>query len=168
MTLRELPPWETRPIEVANLLNPAFIAVLLRQTSIGYQSEVQDGMPYALPFLTLPLVLHKPTRESLPSTTRTTLHTWLVSQPRLQVGFYERTRGLVPFVKEGLIFGLSSGQLTMMESGCLLAPKARQRRLPWPTDSEPFVCHKKAEFVGRWFARAGTIDTIFTLLGVQV
>lgn len=168
MPSRELPRWELRPVEVANLLNPAFISVLLRHVALGYQSVIPEGMPFALPFLMLPLVLHKPTRDALPRTTRTTLHSWLVSQPRLQVGYYERTRELVPFVKESMIFGLSSGLLTLTDSGYVVASQGRSRRLPWPTGSEPAICRTKAEFVGEWFARAGTVDTVFSLLGVQV
>jgi hypothetical protein len=53
--------WNDRPTEIANLLNPAFCALLLAQAVRGYQEETKVGLPYALAFLVLPLVLHKPT-----------------------------------------------------------------------------------------------------------
>lgn len=169
MSFRQLPSWETRPIEVANLLNPAFIAVLLRYSILGYQSVMPDGIPFALPFLVLPLVLHKSTRDALPRTARTTLHSWTISQPGVQVGYYERTRQLVPFVKEGMVYGLISGLFIVTEGGNLLVTqKITGRTLPWTDGSEPGACRKKAEFVGKWFARAGNVDTIFSIFGVQV
>ena len=52
--------WEERPIEVANLLNPAFCGRLLYQSIVGHSEYESKDMPYVLFFLVLPLVLHAP------------------------------------------------------------------------------------------------------------
>jgi len=59
-------PWEHRPIEVANLFNPAFCGEVIRRCGAGYSAKLQTGMPYALAFLVLPIVLHPATRWSEP------------------------------------------------------------------------------------------------------
>jgi ABC-3C biological conflict system middle component len=62
-----MPPWNKRPAETANLLNPAFVGVLLRKAIDGYTAESEAGMPFELIFLVLPLSLHPPTAARLPS-----------------------------------------------------------------------------------------------------
>ncbi|WP_414577239.1 three component ABC system middle component [Anabaena sp. CCY 9402-a] len=57
--------WEQRPLEYANLLNPAFCSIILHNAIKGYQNEKKQGMPYPLLFLLLPLVLHNSTRNAL-------------------------------------------------------------------------------------------------------
>ena len=74
-------PWVLRPPEEANLLNPAFCCVTLAAAVLGYASVDKTGIPYPLTFLVLPTVLHKATRESLPSNrTRTSLAAWIQEQ----------------------------------------------------------------------------------------
>jgi hypothetical protein len=70
-------PWRERSIEERNLLNPGFCAMLLWHAALGYASELSVPMAIELSFLVLPFVLHRETRESLPSNIRTSLPTWL-------------------------------------------------------------------------------------------
>lgn len=158
--------WEKRPVEAANLLNPPFCSLLLRDAIKGFQKEDAKGMPFPLMFLTLPLVLHKPSRIILPSTIRTKLHVWLQRKPEVRVGFSGRVRNLVPYTREGLIFGMRAGIINAAEDGKVVCTKKRLARKCWPSDSEPAECSQKAEFVGRWFAQAGGVSTIFAMWGI--
>jgi Family of unknown function (DUF6521) len=78
-------PWTERPIELANLLNPAFCGFLIRSAAASYKESKPEGMPFALAFLVLPLVLHVSTRKTLPRSVRTTLISWL--RVSVQVGW---------------------------------------------------------------------------------
>lgn len=160
-------PWENRPIEVANLLNPAFCSILLRDSVETFQIENMQGMSYPLSFFILPLVLHKPTREALPRTTRTKLHTWLQEKPEVRIGFVERARQLVPYSKEAIIFGLQTGIIEVNENGNLIPSSKRLKELSWVDEVEPSICRKKAQFLGRWLARAGNVPTILTMWGIR-
>lgn len=60
-------PWDLRPIEQRTLLNPAFLAVLIAETARGHLDEGAEPLPFALTFLAVPLVVHEPTREALPT-----------------------------------------------------------------------------------------------------
>jgi len=159
--------WEKRPVEVANLLNPPFCSLLLLDTIASFYKEKGDGMPYLLSFLVLPLVLHKTTRDMLPGTTLTKMHAWLQRRSEVRVGFTQRARQLVPYTKESLIFAMQQGLTTTNENGELLPVKTKLKGLCWPNQSEPDVCRNKAQFIGRWLARAGDVSTIFAMWGIR-
>lgn len=61
-----LPPWRERVQEEANLFNPFFLALDIRQVAKGYEAERIERLPWALPFLFVPLLLHEHSREQLP------------------------------------------------------------------------------------------------------
>ena len=60
--------WENRPVEITHLLNPAFCAVLLHDSTRAYVEIINPGISYPLMFVILPLILHKATREEFPKT----------------------------------------------------------------------------------------------------
>ena len=63
-------------------------------------------MPWPVAFIVAPLVLHAPSREALPSSTRTYLSTWVSRNALIRAGFPKRATELAPFVREGLRFGV--------------------------------------------------------------
>ncbi len=159
--------WSNRPLEVAHLLNPAFCSIVLRESILGYEEEAENGMPFPLSFLVLPMVLHKPTREILPKSIATKFHSWVHKNQSVRVGFDMRARQLVPYTKEAIHFATQLEMLSFSEHGQLNAPKRRNKGLGWLSDSEPEICKKKARLVGRWFTRAGDPATIYAILGVK-
>ena len=158
--------WNHRAIETASLFNPAFCSIILRQSFAGYTREKNDGMPYILSFLVLPIVLHRFTREQLPKLITTKMHAWLNTQGEVRVQFPQRVRAMNPYTREGLIYGLQSGLFSMDENGHLLSSYGKVK-LPWNIQSESSVCSQKAEFVGRWLAQAGEPNTIYHMWGIQ-
>lgn len=159
--------WDERPIEIANLLNPAFCGEVLRRCIKKYEKIAERPFPYPLVFLILPIVLHKRTRESIQSTTREQLHVWLQSHQDVRIDFSLRTRELIPIVKETILFLLSVKGLSINRDGGLSIPKYRPESLSEDEGAEITDCYRKAEIVGRWFARAGTPTTIYTMWGVR-
>lgn len=159
--------WEERPVELAHLLNPAFCSVLLWDAISGYRKERGQGLPFPLAFLVLPIVLHKPTRQALPRSVTTRLHVWLQDKPEVRIQFAERTRQLAPYVREAIMFGSQNGILAITDSGELTQRSRRLPSLDWNSETEPSTCRSKAIFVGRWFAQAGGVSTIFTMWGIQ-
>lgn len=105
--------WTERPVEIANLLNPAFCCVTLTAAIVGYTSDKQEGLSLPLAYIVLPVVLHKATRELLPRTTRTPLALWLQEQVAVRVQFYERTCALKPYTREAILFGVVHKWLTV-------------------------------------------------------
>ncbi len=161
--------WAERPTEVANLLNPAFTGAALRMAVSGYLREAKVGMPFELAFLVFPIALHEATRSRLPRAVSTLLHTWLQENRDVVVQFPERTRSLVPFTKEAIVFACQRGVLTIDDAGALHPGDTNLRTMAAYKTSNEEIKHamNRAEFVGRWFALSGTPVTILTLLGVR-
>jgi hypothetical protein len=162
-------PWSERPTEVANLLNPAFTGAALRLAVSGFHKEANVGMPFELAFLVFPFALHEETRSRLPRAVSTMLHSWLHENRDVVVAFTERTRSLVPFTKEAIVFTCQRNVLKVNDDGSLLPGDAALKKLAsYKTASEDIkAALNRSEFVGRWFALSGTPMTILTLLGVR-
>jgi hypothetical protein len=165
-------PWTERPTEVANLLNPAFVGVLLRKAVEGYTDEAEMGLPYELAFLVVPLCLHPNTMSRLPARAASTpLHAWLQREENrdVLVSFGDRVSSLVPFTREAIVFAGQRGVITFNDSGRLQIGDAPLRGITtYPNTSDGIKqAVRRAEFVGRWFALAGTTTTVFSLLGVR-
>ena len=161
--------WLGRSPEERGLLNPSFCAVLLWQAAQGHMANSHESLPFEAAFLVLAMVLHRETRESLPRGVATSLAVWLEEKPLSRSRIADLSRKLVPFTKEALIFGGLHG-LVLLRSGSIQAhPNSRRRVTASLRDSSQEVreCAKRAEFVGRWFARTGSAATILALIGVR-
>jgi hypothetical protein len=161
--------WSERVAEEANLLNPAFGAVLLAEAVAHYDEKAHRGLPFALAFLILPIVLHENTRESQPKTTLTALLPWVQEHRESLVGFSDRVRQLQAISREALLFGLQTEVLRIDEQGLLKIGGRRKtvtsKRTPYFTD-EVTECLERCGFLGRWFSAAGPISNIFSAWSV--
>lgn len=159
--------WNERPQEIAHLLNPAFLGVLIRRAVAGYESASSSGMPFALTPFILPLVLHAETRNMLP-TIMTTFPTWLQEHREILVEFPHRVEELVPYTREALIFALQRNALTIDSQGTFREGASKMKgKTKYPEKSaEIGECWRRSEFVGRWLAEAGPVATVYGLVGV--
>lgn len=160
-------PWEKRPVEIANLLNPAFCGEVLRRCIAKYQAESARPFPHALLFLVLPIVLHRKTRESMPINTRKQMHAWIMENQEIKIGFAERAKNLIQITREAVAFLLQIGSLRINKQGFLIIPTYRPRNISGQNAGEIHDCYKKAEMVGQWFARTGSPATIYIVWGVK-
>ena len=161
--------WEQRPVEVANLLNPAFCAVLIRQAIYGYSMTISEGMPFSLSFLILPLILHENTRSSLPKiyNPKTKLHAWIHKYPEIKAGLPDRVKTLQPYSREAILFGLQRHVLRVGDQGLFFIGQQKLKKLEWGKDSEPQICLKKSQLIGRLFSNTGDESMVYTVLGIQ-
>ena len=162
-------PWRERALEEARLLNPAFLSVLAMRIVQGYSSTVPTGMPLPLLFISMPLILHRDSRNSLPRSVVTSLAIWLYGRGDLRLRIVERAPALSPFVRESLVFGLQEGVLKLSDNGRLLPGSAapHERDLRAFGSEETNSCIDRARFVGRWLARSGEPATIMGMWGVR-
>jgi hypothetical protein len=162
-------PWHGRPIEERTLLNPGFCAMLLWHAASGYASERTAPMAIELSFLVLPFVLHRETRETLPTNIKTSLPTWLAEHPIVRTRLGDRAAMLRAFTKESLIFGGSHCLLSLAKDGVRANAdmKKRVNATLKSTSDEVRECAKRAEFLGRWLEKAGGPETVMVLLGVR-
>jgi hypothetical protein len=158
--------WANRPIELRTLLNPAFLAVILIEAAAGHQTESARPLPFALAFLAVPVVLHEPTRESLP-TIATSMFTWLDRQPQARVLIPPLARQLVPHTREALRFGAARHAISIGRDGSLTPGELRKPARGAQSDELRRV-RDRARFTGRWLARAGDPATILSSWGLSL
>jgi hypothetical protein len=127
------------------------------------------ALSFETSFLVLAIVLDRETRESLPRAVTTSLTVWLEENALARSRIAERSRTLMPFTKEALTFGGLHG-LLLLKAGVV------RPNLDWKnkvtasinaSSDEVRVCAKRAEFVGRWFSKAGSAATVMALMGVR-
>lgn len=159
--------WNERPFEIAYLLNPAFCSLLIREAVHSFADEEQHGLPYALAFLILPIILHQATREALPERANMRMFDWLDRHPHLKSGFAIRAKSLVPYTRESVIFGIQKDVLAVDSIGDLRSVNSPTQPSAWSITTEPSECRERARFLGRWFAHTGDVTTIFRLWGVR-
>lgn len=162
--------WESRTIEERNLLNPSFCSMLLWYAARGYASQSDNkGLPFEVAFLILPMVLHRETRESLPKSSKTSVPVWLDLNPLAVSHIPDRSRALVPFTKEAISFGGVYGMLGFRSRNLTGATEWKRKIQEVLSDCSDEVreCAKRAEFLGKWFAKTGNASTVLALFGVR-
>ena len=157
-----------RSNEETALLNPAFLATVIHRAVGGFEREVKTGMPFALAFLVPPVVLVESVRSALPSRVDSSLATWLQANPGSRLQFAENAAALVPVAREGLMFGIARNVLTLADDRVRATPLPRGAATLMSKNTKDFQdVLNHANFVGRWYAHAGTAETIMTLWGVR-
>lgn len=160
--------WTARPKEEAYLLNPAFCCTVLAATIYGYMSAKEEGFPFPLMYMVLPIVLHKPTRDALPPNIRTSLAAWLQENSSARVLFYERLVSLKPHTKEAIQFGMLFNWIVPRSGGFLETTfrESNINRVIRELTDEARECVMRARFLGKWFAAAGDTHTVMAFWGV--
>ena len=162
-------PWNERSQEERALMNPAFCSLLLWWAARGYGAVNREGLSFQESFLVLPLVLPGKVRRLLPTDARTSLAVWIRRNPLVPGIVANTAKVLVPVTRESLMWGARHGLVTM-EGGNLHAVSSWQAGISRSADQgsdETRSCQKRAEFVGRWFARTRGPSTVLALLGVR-
>jgi len=162
-------PWMSRPPEEKALLNPSFCSCLLWHAAAEYSITANAPLPFDIAFLVLPMVLHRQTRESLPKAVTTSLAVWLNDNPLSRSHVADRARTLVPFTKDAMMFGGVHGLFELKDGTVVVNSEWKKSIAASLKDStdEVRICAKRAEFIGKWFAKTGSPSTIMAILGVR-
>jgi len=163
-----LPNWEERPITVAHLLNPAFCGEIIRRCSQSYKEKhlKSRSLPYPLCFIVMPLVLHKEIRNNLPKTAGRNFIDWIESNQSIKMEMPRLTKILVPYTREALMFLMKYEIVDFSQNGEIdVYVKSKGKVII--DRSEVEQCFSKAELVGRWFAHAGSYQSIYTSFGMK-
>ncbi|WP_268788440.1 MULTISPECIES: three component ABC system middle component [unclassified Nocardioides] len=153
-----------RTTEEFALFNPAFLGYMINRAAYGWEKTQRRGMPVALAYLVLPVVLHGPTRRALPSTTRTNLLVWMQDHPSLVGAFPSHAVSLKPRVSDAISLACSTG-LVVAQGGLLIRGSAR--RMPQGVSEEVRECFARVEWLARWFAQTSPAMSLFTYWGVK-
>jgi hypothetical protein len=161
--------WVDRTIEERALLNPAFCALLIWHFASSGEVHDKRALTFAETYLVLPIILPRNSREAMPRSTRTSLAVWMDENPTFQTTLAVRSRAMVSFTKEALLFG---GRRQFLEiSVDTVRARAEWKRVAnsilRKSSPETQACFKKAAFLGDWFLETGAANTVMALLGVR-
>ncbi|HBI36010.1 MAG: hypothetical protein A2015_06175 [Spirochaetes bacterium GWF1_31_7] len=159
--------WSERSSIIANILNPAFCGKVLRTTLKSYKDETSIGMSYSMIYLILPIILHKNTRELLPSTTRIKFYDWLKENPNIRIGLAERIKNMVMYTQESLQFLIYHEAIQIDDSGLTSVIKYKKDNSTLNETKELVDIFHKSRFFGKWLSKIGNIETIFAVLGIK-
>lgn len=99
--------WQARPVEEANLFNPAFLSALIQEFLRDYVKAQACGAPLTVVLIAMTTTLHRASRERLPNRTVTPLYAWLQDNEDLLIGFAGRAKNVAPYFKEAILFGMA-------------------------------------------------------------
>lgn len=151
-------------LDARALYNPAFVGALIGTAANGHHQGFNVPLPSALAFLIAPVVLHGPTRESLPRVTGR-LANWVDRNPLIRAELQRRAPGLTDLTRQSLRFGLVTDLLIVEGAG--FGPGAAMIGLNHQPTEDAEACFTAADRLGRWLSRAGPPTTIFGLLGLR-
>ncbi len=159
--------WQKRTPEIANLLNPAFCGLVIYTTVAEYQKKVNEGLPFPLMYLILPIILHKNTRNRI--TSKTNMVVWLQQYQDILVGFPVRARNLVSFTNEAIEFLLYHNNIIIENKRAIISKKISKAKINRyiSADQEISECISKAAHVGRWFYNMRSVENIYAAWGVK-
>jgi hypothetical protein len=157
--------WNERIQEIAYLLNPPFCASIIYSVAHEYQKTKGFPMPFVLAYLILPIILHKSTREIIDS--KTNMVVWIQRNPNVLVGYPQRAKDLVPFANEAVEYLLLQKNITFDAYRLSIIKPLSKAAMGKTKDNEIFECYNKSEHLGRWFARIGNEENIYTAWGVK-
>lgn len=159
--------WNERPREIKNLFNPAFCSLLLLKAIQGYEEKNQEGIPFSLLLLILPLCLYKQSREVFIKNSRSYFLKIIEKKPQLLIGFADRVHNLLPYTFEALGFSMHINGFTITENGrFILQPKSIKKAYVKGT-KEFIEIQKVAQMLGRKFSQNMDAVTIYTAFGVR-
>jgi hypothetical protein len=160
-------PWTERSPETAALFNPAFCGVLLYSAVKEYGARTERPMPYASVFLVLPIVLHRGTRASLPSTVASPFHSWVHANPTIRIGLAERVQAALPITREALLYLLNRDCIAVEDGGLTVGSKRAKmtsKKVTSVADVREAV--RASASLGRLLAGAGSTATLYIALGI--
>lgn len=166
----DLRAWHSRAPEEARLFNPAFLGSLSYEFVKAYGSK-QDGLaPISLAAVALAISLHETSRRRLPRSTVTSLYEWLQKNEDLLIEFPARTRGLVPYIQEAVMFTIAHNAIAIGEGHRL---QLGSNKVYFPakflkeTTEETRDIVVRTKFIGLWFAKSGSESSILAAWRVR-
>jgi hypothetical protein len=160
---------KTYSSEENNLYNPAYVGAILYQCIRHHQTQSGAGLHCTLPYLVIPLALSPRYSLILPKTITTPIAGWTNGHEGELIGFADSASAYIDIVNSAIIFLLEHEAIILGEEGRYTIPIDKMAKMP------AFVAHNSifkqsfssAGFLGRWFATASSVESIYTHFGVK-
>ena len=158
--------WTERNTIVANLFNPAFCGEIIRIAIKEYNKHSKTEFPYAFAFLILPIVLHNDTRNRMPRSVKTYFFVWVEKNDDLFFDFAKRTKSMVKYTKEAIMFLLVHKKLEINEDAKIIANGSGLKIMKKDDYEEYNNILKKAAMLGKWLSTTSDVKSIYSFLRI--
>lgn len=150
--------------------NPAFCAYAVVAFTRTFATVRPSGPELPLVYLALPIALSGDMAATFVGTNKNTgLLEWLERNPQIQIGLTSRVNLSLGIVTEAVRFGCFSRVLAVDSRVRLQlgAQKIKSSATASLSDG-PAQALKRAERLGYWYASAGSMKTVFDMMGLTV
>ncbi|WDF47429.1 DUF6521 family protein [Chryseobacterium sp. KACC 21268] len=158
--------WDDRNTIVANLFNPAFCGEVIRVVAKEYNKHTNTVFPYEFAFLILPILLHQETRVRMPRSVRTYFFVWVEDNDDLFYDFSKRTKGMVKYTKEALLFLLLYKKIVLDENGGIVTSQERVIKIDNVDHLELNHILQKAQMLGKWLSASSDVKSIYSFFRI--
>ena len=163
-----IPKYKDRTQIVANMLNPAYCAEILRSAIKAYNKESKNHIPFELLFLILPLILNNRFYDKLPKTTKKKFYEWFEENDIVKIYLSHQIKNLVPYTKEALLFLIYHEVVSISDDGNIVYnTKFRAKKVKYIDNNKQKKIIKKSELIGRWLTNIGDSITIYATIGIR-
>jgi len=155
--------------EEINLYNPAYVGVVLYQAIREFQKKNTSGFHCALTYIVVPLSISPKYLKILPTTTATPIASWGARHEGELIGFASDVSAYVDIVHTAIAFLLEHNAVMLNEKGYYILTDAYFPQKPkYIIDNIRFKDSFLATgLLGRWFAEASTVESIYAQLGIR-
>lgn len=154
--------WETRPDVIRNLLNPAFMCVIVMSITEGYRQESSESIYFPILQLCTTLVLNQPVKNNIPRNKTHSMPIWINNNIAKLIGIHDKSYDVLKYINEGVLWGASRKLLSVSNDSLIdltLDDCSKIVRL-MSKRSGLSEYHKISVRIGKWFAHSGTPNTV--------
>lgn len=155
--------------EEINLLNPAYTGFLFLASLRAYCEHDAQGMHCALPYVVIPIALTPRIADSLPTTYRTPIASWVTEQGGELSDFPAMASACIPVVNAAALFLLKRQIIQLTDDANYLIVNDGLTKSPSLFNKSESMKQalQAANFIGKWFAHSSTVETIYAQLGIR-
>ena len=146
--------------------NPAFCSLVMLKYCEGYFKETNEGVPFPLMLLPLPIILSEDLTKTFEGTNRRTgFFRWVENNPELLLNLSERIEDSFEFIKPAVEFGFYKRILNLGNRGSVI-PLSENINKNKKSNLDKF--YKHSGLMGHWFGQIKSVKTIYNCLGIQI
>lgn len=152
-----------------NLYNAAYIGAILYHSIRECQNGNPKGLNCTLAYILVPLAVSCRYSEILPKTVASPIAGWATDHEGSLIGFSDSVNAFIDIVTSAIIFLRERNAIVLSEDGFLSITVDHMPRLPALVSKNYHFKHAflSGGFIGRWFSRVSSVETIYAHLGIR-
>lgn len=156
-----------KSIDVFAATNPAFLSLVLLSFIEGYNEEAEEGLPFALAILPIPIILSGDLDTTFDGTNiRTGFYSWVKQNPGIVVNLNSRINESIEYIQPAISYGVARKTIKIDNKGRLWG--LQQNTANFYTSATLGKFFKNSKRLGNWIGQIKSTKTVFNHLGLEV